>query len=163
MPDWAIWLIVAAALLAGELVITAAILGSVGVAAIGAGVAAALGASAELQIVAFTVFTLLTLAVARPIAKRHLLAPPPQQRTNAPALIGEQALVLVRVDRDAGQVKVGGEVWSARSTAPVDVFEPGHRVVVDSVDRTILHVSSAAENGARAEPPARRPPTGSQP
>ena len=49
--------------------------------------------------------------------------------------------MLERVDRDSGQVKVGGDVWSARSVAPDEVFEPGDRVVVESVYRTILNVS----------------------
>jgi membrane protein implicated in regulation of membrane protease activity len=144
MPDWAIWFIVAAALMAGELLVTAAILGPIGLAALGAGVVAAAGASSEVQFVAFTILTLLSLLIARPIAKRHLMAPPAERRTNAPALLGESALVLQRVDRDSGQVKVGGDVWSARSAAPHDVFEPGDRVVVESVHRTILHVSLAA-------------------
>jgi membrane protein implicated in regulation of membrane protease activity len=148
MPDWAIWFIVAAALMAGELAVTALVLGSVGLAAFGAGVVAAIGASSEVQLVAFTVLTLLSLVVVRPIAKRHLLAPPPPLRTNVPALLGKEALVLERVDRDSGQVKVGGEIWSARSTARHDVFEPGDRVVVDSVDRTILHVSLHDESVA---------------
>jgi membrane protein implicated in regulation of membrane protease activity len=141
MPDWAIWFIVGAALMAGELAVTAAILGPIGLAAVGAGIVAALGGSSEAQIAGFIVLTLLSLLVARPIAKRHLLAPPPPLRTNAPALVGAPALVLERVDLDSGQVKVGGEVWSARTTGPHDVFEPGVRVVVDSVHRTILHVS----------------------
>jgi membrane protein implicated in regulation of membrane protease activity len=145
MPDWAIWFIVAAALMAGELLVTAAILGPVGLAAFGAGIAAAIGAGFEVQMVVFIVLTLLSLVFARPIAKRHLLPPPTEFRTNAPALVGRQALVLERVDRDSGQVKVGGDVWSARSAAPLAVFEPGDRVVVESVDRTILHVSLAEE------------------
>jgi membrane protein implicated in regulation of membrane protease activity len=161
MPDWAIWFIVGAALLAGELLVTAAVLGPVGLAAFGAGIAAAVGASGELQIVVFTIMTLLALAVARPIAKRHLLAPPPPLRTNAPALLGEPALVLERVDRDSGQVKVGGDVWSARSTSEHDVFEPGDRVVVRSVHRTILHVARQAEEGTTS-PAASEPASGSQ-
>ena len=55
--------------------------------------------------------------------------------------MGEEALVLQQVDRDSGQVKVGGDVWSARPVNPQDVFEPGERVVVESVHRTILNVS----------------------
>jgi membrane protein implicated in regulation of membrane protease activity len=141
MPDWAIWFVVGAALVAGELLVTAAVLGPIGLAAFGAGIVAALDASSEVQIAAFIVFTLLSLVFARPIAKRHLLAPAPEYRTNAPALIGEEALVLQQVDRDSGQVKVGGDVWSARSVSPQDVFEPGERVVVESVHRTFLNVS----------------------
>jgi membrane protein implicated in regulation of membrane protease activity len=163
MPDWAIWFIVAAVLLAGELAITAAILGPIGLAAIGAGVVAAVGASSELQIVVFTILTLLSLVIARPIAKRHLLPPPAEQRTNAPALLGEQALVLQQVDRDSGQVKVGGDVWSARSATPTDVFEPGDRVVVAAVHRTILHVSRVADGRPESVPPGHGPAPDSQP
>jgi membrane protein implicated in regulation of membrane protease activity len=141
MPDWAIWCIVGAALLAGELVVTAAILGPIGLAAFGAAIVAALDGSSEAQIVAFIILTLLALPLARPIAKRHRVPPPAELRTNAPALLGEEALVLQQVDRDSGQVKVGGDVWSARTTTATDVFEPGERVIVDSVHRTILHVS----------------------
>jgi membrane protein implicated in regulation of membrane protease activity len=75
------------------------------------------------------------------LARRHREPPAPEFRTNAPALVGEEALVLQAVDRDSGQVKVGGDVWSARSAAPQDVFEPGDRVVVESVHRTFLNVS----------------------
>jgi membrane protein implicated in regulation of membrane protease activity len=141
MPDWAIWFIVGAALLAGELLVTAAILGPVGVAAFVAGIVAALDGSSELQIIAFIATTLVAIPLARPLARRHREPPPPEFRTNAPALVGEEALVLAPVDRDSGQVKVGGDVWSARSVAPQDVFAPGERVVVESVHRTFLNVS----------------------
>ena len=141
MPDWAVWFIVGAALMAGELLVTAAVLGPIGLAAFGAGIVAALDASSEVQIASFIVFTLLSLVFARPIAKRHLLTQPPEFRTNAPALVGEEALVQQQVDRDSGQVKVGGDVWSARTVNPQDVFEPGERVIVESVHRTFLNVS----------------------
>jgi membrane protein implicated in regulation of membrane protease activity len=141
MPDWAIWFVVGAALLAGELLVTAAVLGLIGLAALGTGVVAAAGASSEAQILTFIVLTLLTLVFARPVAKRHLLAQPPEFRTNAPALVGEEALVVQQVERDSGQVKVGGDVWSARPVHPQDVFEPGERVRVESVHRTFLNVS----------------------
>ena len=141
MPDWAIWFVVGAALMAGELLVTAAVLGPIGLAAFGAGIAAAAGAGSEIQIVTFIVLTLLSLVFARPIAKRHLLSQPPEFRTNAPALVGEEALVLQQVNRDSGQVKVGGDVWSARPVNPQDVFEPGERVRVESVHRTFLNVS----------------------
>ena len=141
MPDWAVWFIVGAALMAGELLVTAAVLGPIGLAAFGAGIVAALGASSEVQIAAFIVFTLLSLVFARPIAKRHLVPQPAEFRTNAPALVGEEAVVMQQVDRDSGQVKVGGDVWSARTVNPEDVFAPGERVVVESVHRTFLNVS----------------------
>lgn len=143
MPDWAIWFVVGAVLMAGELLVTAAILGPVGLAAFGAGVVAALDGSKELQIVAFIALTLVAIPLARPLARRHREPQAPEFRTNAPALVGEEALVLEPVDRDSGQVKIGGDVWSARSAAPEEVFERGERVDVQSVHRTILFVSKS--------------------
>ncbi len=141
MPDWAIWFVIGAALLAGELLVTAAILGPVGLAAFGAGIVAALDGSKELQIASFIVLTLIAIPLARPLARRHREPQAHEFRTNAPALVGEEALVLEPIGRDSGQVKVGGDVWSARSAAPEQVFERGERVIVQSVHRTILHVS----------------------
>ena len=145
MPDWAIWFIVAALLFAGELAITAVILGPIGLAAFGAGLCAVFGGSAEAQFIAFIVLSVLSLALIRPIAKRHLATTPPlHQRTGASALIGLDALVLEQIDRDRGQVKVEGDVWSARSDD--EVFEPGARVRVNAVHRgTILRVSKPPE------------------
>jgi len=50
------------------------------------------------------------------------------------ALIGCPALVLERVDGQGGQVKIGGEIWSARSFDEDQAFEPGARVEVLKID-----------------------------
>ena len=50
------------------------------------------------------------------------------------ALVGQRAVVLQRVDADSGQVKIGGEVWTARPYDESDVFEPGSRVDVLKID-----------------------------
>lgn len=50
------------------------------------------------------------------------------------ALKGRQALVLETVDASGGRVKLAGEVWSARSYAPDQVFEPGSQVDVIDID-----------------------------
>jgi membrane protein implicated in regulation of membrane protease activity len=41
------------------------------------------------------------------------------------ALIGQQALVVQRVDAHGGSVKIGGEIWSARALHPDQVLNPG--------------------------------------
>jgi membrane protein implicated in regulation of membrane protease activity len=51
-------------------------------------------------------------------------------RTGTAALVGSSALVLERVDRDGGLVKLGGETWTARTFDDDRVFEPGERVSV---------------------------------
>jgi membrane protein implicated in regulation of membrane protease activity len=49
-------------------------------------------------------------------------------------LVGGRATVLERVDASGGQVKIGGEVWSARAYDEDDAFEPGARVEVMKID-----------------------------
>ena len=66
-------------------------------------------------------------------ARRHLRTPA-RLRTGTAALVGARALVLERVDGNGGQVKIGGEVWSARAYDEDDVIEPGARVEVMQID-----------------------------
>ena len=42
--------------------------------------------------------------------------------------------MLERVDRDGGQVKIGGEVWTARAYDEDEVLEPGARVEVMKIE-----------------------------
>ncbi len=50
------------------------------------------------------------------------------------ALEGKSALVLDRVGQHEGQVKLDGEVWTARPLDDNDVYEPGDHVTVVRID-----------------------------
>ena len=50
--------------------------------------------------------------------------------------------MLERVDRDGGQVKIGGEIWTARSYDEDETFEPGARVEVMKIDGATALVAS---------------------
>jgi membrane protein implicated in regulation of membrane protease activity len=71
------------------------------------------------------------LGVVRPAALRHLRTPI-ETRTGVAALVGRQAVVLERIDRHGGRVKLGGEIWSARSFDPHHEIEAG--LTVDVVE-----------------------------
>ncbi len=130
MPDWVIWVILAAVLAAGEVAASFTfILGPIALAALVPALVAAVGAPMEAQIASFIVASIASLLLIRPIARRHLRTPA-RIRTGTAALIGERAVVLDRVDADHGQVKIGGEVWTARPYDEDDVYEPGARVEV---------------------------------
>jgi membrane protein implicated in regulation of membrane protease activity len=133
MPDWVIWAIAAAALAGGEVFTLGFFLGLIAVGAAIAAVAAAAGVSVELQVALFAVTSLASLAFIRPIALRHLKTPA-RLKSGTAALVGTRAIVLERVDADRGQVKIGGEVWTARAYDEDDVFEPGARVDVMKID-----------------------------
>jgi membrane protein implicated in regulation of membrane protease activity len=128
-----IWSIVAVALALGEVVTMSFFLGPIALAAALAAVVAALGGGVVLQLVFFIGGSLATLALVRPIARRHLRTPA-KLRTGTAALVGTKALVLERVDLHGGQVKIGGEVWSARAYDEEQVIEPGARVDVVKIE-----------------------------
>ena len=56
-----------------------------------------------------------SLFVLRPIALKHLKKRPADFATNVDALIGAPAVALTEVTVHDGQVKLSGEIWSARS------------------------------------------------
>jgi len=133
MPDWVLWVIAAAILAAGEAATAALVLGPLALAAAVAAIVGAAGGGFGAQVLAFVVASIASLGILRPIAKRHLKQPP-HMRTGTAALIGCSATVLQQVDRDRGQVKIGGEIWSARSYDEDQVIEPGDRVEVLKID-----------------------------
>jgi membrane protein implicated in regulation of membrane protease activity len=77
--------------------------------------------------------SLLLLVAVRPVALRHLRQPI-ESRTGTAALVGRSALVLERVDAHDGRVKIGGEIWSARTYDPGSVLEPGTSAEVVRID-----------------------------
>ena len=133
MPDWLLWVILAALLAVGEVLTLGFLLGLLALAAVAAGIVAALGAGLVAQFLVFIVASLASLAVLRPIAKKHLRTPA-QLRTGTAALVGSKAVVTQQVDDLTGQVKIGGELWSARAFMEGEVIEPGARVEVAKID-----------------------------
>jgi membrane protein implicated in regulation of membrane protease activity len=133
MPDWVIWAVAAVILAAGEAATAALVLGPIALAAAVAAIVAAAGGGAAAQIIAFIAGSAASLLVLRPIARRHMKQPP-HVRTGAAALIGCSATVLEEVNRDHGLVKIGGEVWSARSYDEDQVIGAGDRVEVLKID-----------------------------
>jgi membrane protein implicated in regulation of membrane protease activity len=133
MADWVIWAVAAGVLATGEVLTLTLFLGPIAIAAALAAIVAAIGVPVELQVAVFLVASAASLAFIRPIAKRHMRTPA-RLKSGTAALVGTQALVLERVDRDCGQVKIGGEVWTARAYDEDDVFEPGARVDVMMIE-----------------------------
>jgi membrane protein implicated in regulation of membrane protease activity len=134
VPSWAVWAIVAVLLAVGEIFTPGLFfLGPVALAAVLAGVFAALGLSVVLQLIVFIVGSLASLALVRPIARAHIRMPA-QLRTGTDALPGTKALVLQRVDANGGRVRIGGEEWSAKAFMEGDVYEPGTRVEVVKIE-----------------------------
>jgi len=142
MPAWVIWMIAAGVLAAGEIFSLSFFLGPIAIAAVLAAFASLLGAGTAVQIIVFTVASAASLVVLRPIARRHLHTPA-QIRTGTAALVGERAVVVERVDGNGGLVKLGGELWTARSYDEDEEMEPGARVDVMKIEGATALVSDA--------------------
>src|SRR5688572_25305547 len=140
MPDWVFWLIGAAALAAGEVATLGFFLGAVALAALPAAIVAAVGAPLSVQLIVFIFCSVASLAVIRPVARRHLNMPP-SIRTGTAALVGARAVVLERVHADGGRVKIGGEEWTARPYDEDATYEEGARVEVLKIEGATALVS----------------------
>jgi membrane protein implicated in regulation of membrane protease activity len=140
MDEWVLWMIAAGVLAVGETLTLGFFLGPIAVAAVAASIVALAGGGAALQWIVFTAMSAASLLVLRPIARRHLRTPS-QLRSGTAALVGSTAVVLDRVDRDGGSVKLGGEIWTARSYDEDNVFEPGTRVEVLKIEGATALVS----------------------
>jgi len=131
---WAAWLLLAALLGVAEVATLDLLFAMLAAGAVAGAVASAVGAPFVLSLVVALVVSVAMLGLARPVALRHLRASTPETRTGVAALVGRQALVLERVDQHSGQVKLGGEVWSARTYDPQSAIEVGTTVDVVQID-----------------------------
>jgi membrane protein implicated in regulation of membrane protease activity len=132
MAAW-IWLIAALALAGAE-----TLTGDLFLLMLSGGAVAAAGShllfgSFLVDGIVFLVVSVLLLLGVRPTLRRRFVSgvglPEP-----AKALEGKSALVLDKVARHEGQVKLDGEVWTARPLNVDDVYEPGDHVTVMRID-----------------------------
>lgn len=123
-----IWLIVGVLLVAAEVLTGDLTLAMLGAAALAAAGTAMLIGSVPAQVAVFSVVAIGLVTVARPMLRKRLHSR--DVKTNVEALVGSRAIVVSTVDAHQGQVKLAGEVWSARSFDETQVFEPGQSVTV---------------------------------
>jgi membrane protein implicated in regulation of membrane protease activity len=127
-----LWIVLGVVLAVAEIFTTTLFLIMFAVGAFAAAGAAVLGAPVALQALVFALVSALTVVAVRPTVKRHLKSATDShgQPFGAVAIEGSDALVLERVDADGGQVKIDGELWTARPYDASQVLQPGERVRV---------------------------------
>lgn len=124
-----VWLIAGLLLIAAEILLGDLTLVMLGVAALAASGTAALDGPVFVQVAVFAVVSLGLVTLARPVLRKKLHGGQ-HLRTNSEALVGAKAIVVATVDAHAGQVKLAGEIWSARSYDETQTLEPGRSVTV---------------------------------
>ena len=142
MTDWVLWLIVAGVLGVAEMLTLTFVLGMLAVAAAVAAVAAGVGLPPVVQVGAFAGASLVLIGVVRPIARGHMRAPASLQSGTA-ALVGRRATAVTEISRSSGQVRIGGEVWTARAYDEHQVIAAGSAVDVVQIDGATAVVLSA--------------------
>ncbi|MFF1383299.1 NfeD family protein [Arthrobacter sp. NPDC058288] len=144
---WALWLTVFLAFAVVEMLTLDLFFIMLGGGALAGLLADFAGADFWLQIVVFCVVSLLMVVFVRPVALKHLKKGPAEQRTNIDRLIGESALVMETVSTSSGLVKIGGDVWSARSEN--GVLTTGQRVVVSAIEGATAVVAPQPETAVQ--------------
>jgi membrane protein implicated in regulation of membrane protease activity len=133
MPVWLFWLIAALGLAGAE-----ALTGDLFLLMLSGGALAAVGSNLifdnyVIDGVVFAVVSVLLLVLVRPALRRRF-SQGPGLPDRPKELEGKSALVLDRVGRHEGQVKLDGEVWTARPLNDSDIYEPGDHVTVVHID-----------------------------
>ena len=136
------WLIAFIAFAVGEAVTVGLVSVWFAVGALAALFATALGAGLWLQIGVFLGVSALALALFKPLSSKYLK--PMLSATNADRVMGASALVIKAIDNTQaqGQVKVNGQIWTARSAQDV-VIPAGTDVKILRIEGVKVIVETA--------------------
>ena len=119
------------------------------VGAVAAAIASWLGGNFLVQIVVLLAVSAAMLYFTRPIAMKKLNA---REKNVTDQVPGRAGVVTEPIHpHDAGLVKVGGVIWTARGERPEDSFDAGQRVNVVRIEGVKIIVSPAdsPEEGSR--------------
>ncbi len=110
--------------------------GLLAVGAVGGLATAAVGAPVIVQVLVSAAITLFGIVAIRPLALKRFAKIPIGARTGVDALVGAEALTLMSVTLHEGQVKLKGEIWSARLDPDLafEPIEPNARVSISRID-----------------------------
>jgi membrane protein implicated in regulation of membrane protease activity len=127
VEDWQAWVGLAVLLGALELFSLDLILLMLAGGAVLGMVAAIIGLPVVAQVLVALAGSVAALALVRPSVVKRLQGGPTLVLGHD-ALVGRQALVIERVTAHGGQIKVGGDIWTARPYDEDLVIEPGATV-----------------------------------
>ena len=134
MEPWVIWVVAAVVLVIAEATTTAFVAIYFGFAALVTALAAAAGLPVALQLVVFGVVSVASMAFTRP-ALRRAFGRTAGIRTGVDAMQGRIGVVVRPIaELDPGQVKIGGETWTARSFYDGESIPEGARIEVVRVE-----------------------------
>ena len=154
MEAWVFWVVAAVVLVIAEATTTAFVAVYFGVAALVTAVAAVAGLPVALQLVVFGVVSVGSMVLTRP-ALRRATGRRASIRTGVDAMQGRIGVVVRPIaELEPGQVKVGGETWTARSFYDGESIPEGRRIEVvrvEGVTALVIEAPSPHDNDETKE------------
>jgi membrane protein implicated in regulation of membrane protease activity len=145
--DWALWLGAAVALGVAELATLDLVLLMLAAGCLVGVVTGVAGVPLVLQALAAVAASAAMLVLVRPSVVRRLHNGPTLVQGHA-ALVGREGFAVSEVDARGGQVKLAGEVWTARPYDETAVIPTGARVQVFEIRGATAYVHEVPELGS---------------
>ena len=122
LPTWAIWLILSGIFFVIEICTITFMMFWPGVSAFIAAILAILGIPLEIQIIVFSILSIVLIIFTKPLTKK--LFKSSDVTTNIDHIIGKKGIVIKEINSSEGkgQVKVAGEIWTAVSEASENIL-----------------------------------------
>jgi membrane protein implicated in regulation of membrane protease activity len=144
---WETWMGLAIVLGVAELFSLDLILLMLAVGAVVGGIAALIGLPVAVQILGAVAASVAMLSIVRPSVVKRLHSGP-NLVLGHDKLVGKQAVVISEVSADGGQVRIAGEIWTARPYDDDAVIEPGAKVDVFEIRGATAVVHKIPELGS---------------
>jgi len=138
---WENWIYAGIILLIFEIFTPGFVVACIGIGAFLASVFAYFDASISIQLLAFSIGTLLSFFGIRPYVLKHIYNSKENTTTNADTLIGKVTKVKEIIDnnQNSGRISIYGDNWRARSEDG-SIIKKGETVEVVKIDSTVLIV-----------------------
>lgn len=140
---WLVWLIITVVCLILELISFDFFLTCFSIGAFCAMIVALVGSPIWIQVLAFAVFSVLSIWLIRPRLLRSLHARGHDRKSNAEALIGREGIIIDDIKPDgSGYVKIDGDAWRAVTPGgePIEKGEHVRIVKMESIVATVERV-----------------------
>lgn len=143
MGMWLLWLIVAGFFFILEIATAGFLVFWLGVGAILAMILSFFVDNVILQITVFAVSSIILIVLTKPLVKKFV--DKKTIPTNIDSIIGKEGIVIETIDsvKGVGQVKLNGEVWSAKSFVENTVIEKDTKVIVKEITGVKLVVEES--------------------
>lgn len=150
---WVFWLIAAGIFFIIEMATIGFLVFWLGIGALLAMVTSFITDSILIQSIVFVVTSTLLLIFTRPLVDKFIKTPK-EVKTNAYSIIGKKAIVISKINNieGLGQIKIDGEVWSAKSLTDDGIPENTEVEIVeiDGVKAVVKKITSEAEVSANS-------------